>query len=265
MVSFFFLPLFLPLHYSLTPPQYRDRNNPIGAIAQAHTNLTEIKLATQLLWRVGVDPKQVVLGYGFYGRSFELASPSCKTPGCAFNGGARAGPCSATSGILMYYEIQAILKQVPSLRPVIDEKAAVNYLVFDNNQWVSYDDKDTFAIKRAWADEVGFGGSLIWAVDTDDDKFSAMSGLLGYQVGHVKTTGLESVQALAMTTGNVGRTLQGENGQECAALLFYDCKPTRDLRCYAGETLAGWDRDGCVSQLFLFRCRPISSCLSCVC
>ncbi|PGH18379.1 hypothetical protein AJ79_00446 [Helicocarpus griseus UAMH5409] len=115
-----------------------DRNNPIGAIAQAHANLTEIKLATELLWRVGVKPEQINIGFGFYGRSFELSNPSCTKPGCPFKGGARPGLCSDTSGVLMYYEIQAILRQVNGLRPVQDEKAAVKYMVWDKNQWVSY-------------------------------------------------------------------------------------------------------------------------------
>lgn len=222
-----------------------DRNNPIGAIAQAHTNLTEIQLAAQLLWRVGVKPEQVTLGYGCYGRSFELSSSSCTTPGCPFQGGARPGPCSDTSGILMYYEISAILKQLPNPKPVFDKKAAVKYLVFDKDQWISYDDADSFKLKRQWADSVGFGGSLIWAVDTDDDKFSAMSGLMGYQVSHVQA-GTGGVKALAMTSDNVARSLQGENGQDCKAVKEYACRPARDLRCLNGETLAGWDRNGCV-------------------
>lgn len=225
-----------------------DRNNPIGAIAQAHTNLTEIKIATQLLWRVGVQPAQVALGYGFYGRSFELADPACSTPGCAFSSGARPGPCSDTSGVLMYYEIQAILDQVPNLKPVFDKEAAVKYLVFDKNQWVSYDDADTFKLKQAWANEIGIGGSMIWAVDTDDSKFSAMSGLVGYQVSHVNTN---DVGSLSMSKANVASVLQSEAGQGCRALLDYDCKKARDLRCASGETLIGWDRDGCVS-IFTF-------------
>lgn len=222
-----------------------DRNNPIGAIAQSHTNLTEIKLATQLLWRVGIQPSQVALGYGFYGRSFELADPACSTPGCAFTGGARPGPCSDTSGVLMYYEIQAILEQVPDLKPVFDKEAVAKYLVFDKNQWVSYDDAETFKLKLAWADEIGIGGSMIWAVDTDDSKFSAMSGLVGYPVSHVNTK-VDGVNSLSMNKANVGSVLQGENGQGCKALLDASCRPKRDLRCGSGEMLIGWDRDGCV-------------------
>ena len=41
----------------------------IGSIIGAHTNLTEIDLALQLLWRNDIDPGKVTLGLGFYGRS----------------------------------------------------------------------------------------------------------------------------------------------------------------------------------------------------
>ncbi len=41
----------------------------IGSIVQAHTNLTEIEFALELLWRNKIDPGQVVMGLGFYGRS----------------------------------------------------------------------------------------------------------------------------------------------------------------------------------------------------
>lgn len=122
-----------------------------GSIVQGHTNLTEIKLALELFWRVDVAPEQVAMGFGFYGRSFQLSNPNCREPGCPFSGGARPGPCSNSSGILMYYEIQALLKQNPGLKPVHDQEAAINYLVFDNDQWVSYDDAVTFKQKVDWA------------------------------------------------------------------------------------------------------------------
>jgi hypothetical protein len=224
----------------------RDRNNPIGAIVQGHTNLTEIKLAAELLWRVGVKPEQVALGYGFYGRSFELSNPSCSTPGCPFKGGAREGPCSKTSGILMYYEIEAILKQVPNLKPVWDKTAAVKYLVFDKNQWISYDDKDTFEQKIEWANSVGFGGALIWASDTDDDKFSAMSGLMGKQVAHVDT----SDEALEANSISIAQTHNALAGKDCELDKSGGCRSQSDLdnghvRCPNGLAPIGWDKAGC--------------------
>ena len=62
---------------------------------------------------------------------------------------------------------------------VHDTDAAVKYLVFDNTQWISYDDSVTFKQKVDWANKVGLGGSLIWASDLDDDKYWAHSALLG--------------------------------------------------------------------------------------
>ena len=69
-----------------------DSTNPIGSHVLAHTNLTEIKQALDLFWRNDVPAEKVNLGLGFYGRSFQLANPSCSTPGCLFKGGAAPGP-----------------------------------------------------------------------------------------------------------------------------------------------------------------------------
>ncbi|KAK7039901.1 hypothetical protein R3P38DRAFT_2902374 [Favolaschia claudopus] len=153
----------------------------IGPIVAAHTNLTEINEAFKLYWRVGVKPEQMVMGFGFYGRSFTLASPDCSEPGCIWASGADAGPCSDQSGILMWNEIQLILDKKDSSgnlpSPVLDEDAAVKYVVYDNNQWVSYDDADTFAMKMNYANDHCIGGSMIWAVDQDDQKFTAIQGL----------------------------------------------------------------------------------------
>lgn len=40
----------------------------IGAVVLAHTNFTEIRQTLQLFANVGVNPRQMVLGIGFYGR-----------------------------------------------------------------------------------------------------------------------------------------------------------------------------------------------------
>ena len=68
-----------------------DSNNPIGSHVLAHTNLTEIKQAMDLLWRNDVPANKLNLGIGFYGRSFQLSDPSCYQPGCNFKGGASPG------------------------------------------------------------------------------------------------------------------------------------------------------------------------------
>lgn len=154
-----------------------DSNNPIGNRVLSHTNLTEIDLALNLVsppglfntgcikltkrqfWRVGVEPSNVVLGLGFYGRSFELESPSCWKPGCAFQGPGSPGPCSKSAGILAYHgehnrkvpmsrqvnlmltsllqtEIMDILDKTGGT-PYLDESAAARYMVYDGHSWIS--------------------------------------------------------------------------------------------------------------------------------
>ncbi|CAK5269218.1 unnamed protein product, partial [Mycena citricolor] len=160
----------------------------IGSLVLAHTNLTEIKDTLSLFDNVGVNPNQIVLGIGFYGRSFQLASASCSSPGCAFVGGANPGPCSANSGTLMFSEIEQIIAQ-NSLQPILDPDAAVKYIVWNNDQWVSYDPADEVAVcqlslcRRRVSSSFALvfvyvsTGTMIWSVDQDDLQYSALSAL----------------------------------------------------------------------------------------
>jgi len=99
-----------------------------------------------------------------YGRSFTLKDPSCNSPNgvCQFNGGANAGPCSGASGILDNQEIQDVIAK-NSLSPQWDKKAAVKWITWDSNQWVSYDDDDTFHQKRDFANSRCLGGLTVRA------------------------------------------------------------------------------------------------------
>ncbi|GKZ28159.1 hypothetical protein AbraCBS73388_012029, partial [Aspergillus brasiliensis] len=136
-----------------------------GNIVQGHTNLTDIKTAVELLWRVDTDPSKVVMGFGFYGRSFTLSDKSCSSPGCPFSSGGTAGSCTDTSGYLAYYEITDVLEKNSDITPVHDESAAVLYFTWGDGQWISYDNKTTFKQKVDWANNIGLGGAMIWASD----------------------------------------------------------------------------------------------------
>lgn len=217
-----------------------DRNNPIGSIVQGHTNLTEIQTSADLIWRVGIPPAKIVLGLGFYGRSFQLADPDCSKPGCRFKGAADAGPCTKSAGTLGYFEIRDIMKdQKPKV--VHDKEAAVKYFKYgsDNDQWVSYDDKETFKQKVDWANKVGLGGLMIWAVDLDDNEFSALTGLVGKSLRSFKAQ-------LALTQITDTGHWASQNGQKC---VMTDCDefargPT-DRTGYAMAPNGGAFKDNC--------------------
>lgn len=159
----------------------------VGPYIAPHTNITEIDLGMDLLWRAGVKPAKVVLGQGWYGRSFTLQDPSCKTPDgvCQFSGAAKAGRCSSAAGILTNQEIDDIISE-NQLKPVWDRDAGVKWVRFvrvsfvsflineqitwDTDQWVSYDDADTFQQKRDFANSRCLSGLMVWAMDQVDQK-----------------------------------------------------------------------------------------------
>ncbi|MCJ1399327.1 hypothetical protein MMC11_002529 [Xylographa trunciseda] len=161
----------------------------IGPYVAAHTNLTEIDQSLKLLWRNNIDPAKVTLGLGFYGRSFTLSDPACHTTGCEFSGGAPAGACTQSVGTLSFAEIEAVI--AAGAVPVLDPEAAVQTLVYDTDNWVSYDDPYTLGLKVAYANRNCLGGTMVWAVSLDDSNGTASAALASapqvnkYQVGIV--------------------------------------------------------------------------------
>uniref|UniRef100_A0A8H7XM16 GH18 domain-containing protein n=1 Tax=Psilocybe cubensis TaxID=181762 RepID=A0A8H7XM16_PSICU len=155
-----------------------DKNDTnVGPFVLAHTNLTEIMDTMQLFRNVQIDPSQMVMGIGFYGRSFTLVDGQCSSPGCAFSGGGDPGECSLNSGTLMFSEIQKLLDSTSNAIPVFDEAAAVKYITWNDNQWVSYDDAQTLQMKLNYANSICLGGTMIWSLDQDDNLYTALTGL----------------------------------------------------------------------------------------
>ncbi|KAF2466138.1 glycoside hydrolase [Lindgomyces ingoldianus] len=143
-----------------------------GNFLNAHTNLTEIKDALDLIWRNDIDPGQVVMGLGFYGRAFSATSQSCLEPGCTFESGGERGKCSREVGILLNSEIDDLVKQ-NKVKPKHYKKEAVKVATW-GNQWVAYDDEETFAQKSEFAQTYCLGGLMVWAIshDTKDTKYN---------------------------------------------------------------------------------------------
>lgn len=228
-----------------------DRDNPIGSVVQGHTNLTEIKLAAELLWRVEIPPLKVVFGFGLYGRAFQLADPACSEPGCLFGSAALPGKCTDSAGILGYFEIMQLLQGQQALQvgavvkraviePVHDEAAAVKYFKYNHDQWVSYDDEATFKQKIDWANSEGFGGIMTWADDLDDIDHTGLSALLGRSVGSLAYSMQNPNEVKSVT-----QEWAGQNGQMC--YRKGPCQKIDAMFCERGEHRAGYDRADCES------------------
>lgn len=178
----------------------------------------------KLLWRNGINPAKVVLGLGFYGRSYTLANPSCNKPGCVFTSGAPGGPCTDSIGTLSYGEIQRLIDA--GAKPVLDTKAAVQTLTYGGNNWVSYDDQTTFKMKIDYANNNCLGGTMVWAASTDDSKGSAAAALSAASGNSIGPLGTRIGIVIPDNPGLCSWT-------QCGG------------RCPAGTTAAAYVLDGC--------------------
>lgn len=112
-------------------------------------------------------------------------------------------------------EIQEIMDIVTSTnaKPVYDKEAKVNYLVYGQNNWISYDDKRTFQDKIDYANNMGLNGLMMWAIDLDDPKRTALSALTGNAV-------VDELDPLAATEGS---TTVGHSSSDSSQCRVTDC------------------------------------------
>ncbi|KAJ5894806.1 hypothetical protein N7495_006497 [Penicillium taxi] len=137
------------------PTSYCD--NPIGNQILAHTTLTEIDLVLDLFWRVEVDPSAI-------------------KPGCAFSGSGAKEKCTDTAGILSYLDIQEIIDDAGGTA-YLYEKAAVKYMIYINDNWISFDDSGTFKQKIDYANKMGLSGLMVWAIDLNDNYLGVLRSI----------------------------------------------------------------------------------------
>lgn len=143
-----------------------DANDPdLGPKIRPHTDLQEIDKHLKALWESGVEPSKFALGLAYYGRGYTATDPDCLYYGCKFTGSSTKDLCSNQNGILSNCEIKRKIHNGAQTN-MITGGAATKQL-FWANQWVSYDDSETIALKKGLADERCMSGTAIWAIDYD--------------------------------------------------------------------------------------------------
>jgi chitinase len=146
-----------------------------GPWANSHTNMTEIQMALDLLWRNDISASKVTMGMAFYSRTFTLTDPNCNKLGCRVSSGGNAGECSDTVGVLLHPEIADIVAD-KKLTPVPDRTGAVKIVSWDN-QWTTFDDAATWRLKGNIARSQCIEGFMVWAMSQDDSKGTNIKAL----------------------------------------------------------------------------------------
>ncbi|XP_004088975.1 chitotriosidase-1 isoform X2 [Nomascus leucogenys] len=147
-------------------PLYK-RQEESGAAASLN-----VDAAVQLWLQKGTPASKLILGMPTYGRSFTLASSSDTRVGAPATGSGTPGPFTKEGGMLAYYEVCS-WKGATKQR-IKDQE--VPY-IFRDNQWVGFDDVESFKTKVSYLKQKGLGGAMVWALDLDDfASFSCNQG-----------------------------------------------------------------------------------------
>ncbi|WP_051964063.1 glycoside hydrolase family 18 protein [Deinococcus misasensis] len=122
----------------------------------------------QTLLNLGVNPKQIVVGVPFYGRSYKEVEPGNNGLYQKYNG---AGPGTlGEAGILKYADILK-LEMNPNYRKFRDRDTRTVWLYSKKDRvFVAYDDPDTLQDKVAYVKKLGLGGMMFWELSQDDSS-----------------------------------------------------------------------------------------------
>jgi hypothetical protein len=110
-----------------------------------------------------VDPKKVNMGMARYGRGYTVKDKSCMNIGCEFAGGNKAGNCTNVPSSLSNEEIRRIINE-KGLETEFVKDHGVKIARWDD-QWIAFDDYETFELRKDFANDKCFGGVFIWTID----------------------------------------------------------------------------------------------------
>ncbi|KAI8310233.1 Chitotriosidase-1 [Colletotrichum sp. SAR11_240] len=143
----------------------------LGKKVRGQADIQEISKNTVPLWFDGLNPAKLNFGLAMYGRGYTLADPSCSDLLCPFSGPSNPAPCTNFEGVMSLVEIEQLIKR-RNIKPKYLADSMMKQITWDD-QWIGYDDEETFAAKRSFADGLCFGGTMIWPDDDPEVVFLA--------------------------------------------------------------------------------------------
>ncbi|KAF2855392.1 glycoside hydrolase family 18 protein [Plenodomus tracheiphilus IPT5] len=135
----------------------------LAPIVRGQSDIRDIANDTLPLWFDELDPSKINFGIALYGRGYTVSDASCNGLGCPFKGPSKAGICSHTNGAMGLTEIKDLIEK-KGLTPRYLPEAMMMEITWED-QWIGYDDENTIARKKSWANNQCFGGTMAWSVD----------------------------------------------------------------------------------------------------
>ncbi|XP_055681033.1 chitinase-3-like protein 2 [Lutzomyia longipalpis] len=134
------------------------RENERGLLAMLNINYTANYWHEQ-----GLDKEKIIIGLPTYGHSFHLANPLNRRIGSpATNFGA-----TGILGFTSYSEVCWFQQNNIFVTTVFDNATCSPY-TSAGTEWISYDDAVSLECKTKWVKDNGFGGVMIYDLNSDD-------------------------------------------------------------------------------------------------
>ncbi|KAF5270887.1 hypothetical protein FQR65_LT05404 [Abscondita terminalis] len=140
--------------------QKTGANSPLYSL-QAGDPLSVSGCVSYWLYK-GAPASKIIVGIPIYGRTFTLKYTNINNMGAPINGPGNLGPFTQEAGFIGYNEI-LLLNQWDR---VWDNVQKVPYM-YKGNQWISYDDEVSVALKATYIKNTGLGGAMVWSIETD--------------------------------------------------------------------------------------------------
>uniref|UniRef100_A0A182K0A3 GH18 domain-containing protein n=1 Tax=Anopheles christyi TaxID=43041 RepID=A0A182K0A3_9DIPT len=132
------------------------------------TKMLNVDACVRAWLGAGLESSKLVLGVPVYGHTFKLAFTTDTRVGAPTVGPGEAGPYTLEPGTLSYLEICEKLT-AGGYTKAFSSVQQVPY-AYQGNQWISYDDTNSIAIKVQYAKRMNLGGIMVWSIESDDAR-----------------------------------------------------------------------------------------------
>lgn len=162
-----FLDYFLVMTYNLHDykESFTGENSPLYKYPSDNNPFCNVDSIMNYWKTNGAASEKLIVGFPTHAQTFSLTDSSINGIGAPASSPGNKGPYTQESGILAYHEVCDFLSK--GATQAWDDSQEVPYAYHDN-QWVGYDNAQSFTIKAQWLQQQNFGGAMIWTLGMDD-------------------------------------------------------------------------------------------------